>query len=172
MLPRFTRRRRPRGCCSPQSPSPAVLTVFVVAAPLLTRGDAVGWQLILTVLIAGIAAIGLLSMLLRLRRELAFTREGFANQAAWAGRQNDEITALNAEITTLNAEIATYRKREQQRMFEFAELQDGHARQLEAQARSVTESVRCALLERIPAARPRHRSTAPTRPWPNCSNRA
>jgi signal transduction histidine kinase len=135
------------------------LTVYVVAVPLLTHRGTVGWQLILTVLVAGIAAIGLLSMLWRLRRELAITREGFTrqaaevsqltrnteHQAALARRQADEITALTAEITT-------WRKREQQRMSEFAELRDGHARQLESQVRSVTESVRYALLERIPAA--------------------
>src|SRR5215469_8339856 len=135
------------------------LTVYVVAAPLLTHRGAVGWQLILTVLIAGIAAIGLLSMLWRLRREHAITRAGFArqaaelsqltrsteHQAALARRQADEITALTAEITT-------WRKRDQQRLSEFAELRDGHARQLEEQVRSVTESVRHALLERIPAA--------------------
>lgn len=135
------------------------LAVYVVAAPLLTHRGAVGWQLILTVLIAGIAAVGLLSILWRLRREIATTRAGFAgqaaelsqltrsteHQAALARRQADEITALTAEITT-------WRKRDQQRMSDFVDLRDRHARQLEEQVRSVTESVRHALLERIPAA--------------------
>lgn len=132
------------------------LAVYVVAAPLLTHRGAVGWQLISTVLIAGIAAIGLLSMLWRLRRELAITREGFAREAAEHTRSTEQQAALARrqadETTALTAEITTWHKREQQRMSEFAELRDEHARQLEEQVRSLTESVRYALLERIPAA--------------------
>jgi signal transduction histidine kinase len=130
-----------------------------VAAPLLTRGAAVGWPLIVTILIAVIAAIGLLSVLLLLRSELAITREDFARQAAQVSQltQSAEHQAALArhqadEISALAAETATYRKREQQSRSEFAELRDNHGRQLEVQARSVTESVRYALLERIPAA--------------------